>query len=368
MNQTEVLNGLLTVGQGERFYRFANADGKMWLMPARNMRTAMELYQPSGVKGRWLKWGFPWLHGLPVVRRTIGAVTLRCALRPELSALLGRLWGVPRVEFALFGGTPCVHQKVTMQVSDGERILGYCKVTESEAVAALFRREQAWLEAVADSLRGRVPECLYCGPLVPGLQMFVQSTVKSRRSRVLHDWTPLHEEFLQLMKAATRRSLPFEETDYYRTLEALSSHRDWLPTAAARRVVEAVRIELMRRWAGRVVSFSAYHADFTPWNMFEEAGRLFVFDWEYVQRSYPPGLDRYHFFTQVALFEGHLGAREILDYCRSAQGDWIVPADYRAYLMDVITRFTLREGGQARGDVARSLGVWCELLQALIGL
>ena len=37
--------------RGEVFYRLMNGDGKVWLMPARNMRVAMNLYQPSGIKG-----------------------------------------------------------------------------------------------------------------------------------------------------------------------------------------------------------------------------------------------------------------------------------------------------------------------------
>lgn len=41
--------------RGEGFYKLVNGDGKVWLMPARNMRIAMNLYQPSGIKGKLLK-------------------------------------------------------------------------------------------------------------------------------------------------------------------------------------------------------------------------------------------------------------------------------------------------------------------------
>lgn len=40
-----------------------------------------------------------------------------------------------------FGGTPCVHQKITIQISQKERILGYVKVTESEDIYQIFDHE-----------------------------------------------------------------------------------------------------------------------------------------------------------------------------------------------------------------------------------
>ena len=50
-----MLNKILDLTGEEKFYRFGNADGKYWIMPVRGMRTAMNLYQPSGIKGKMLK-------------------------------------------------------------------------------------------------------------------------------------------------------------------------------------------------------------------------------------------------------------------------------------------------------------------------
>ena len=51
MTITAVFNKLFNLDEGCLFYRFNNADGKIWIMPAKNLRTAMELYQPSGWEG-----------------------------------------------------------------------------------------------------------------------------------------------------------------------------------------------------------------------------------------------------------------------------------------------------------------------------
>ena len=114
-----------------------------------------------------------------------------------------------------------------------------------------------------------------------------------------------------------------------------------------------------------MVEFGAYHADFTPWNMFEEKGKLFVFDWEYAQMTYPPMLDRYHFFTQTAIFEKHWQEDEIMEYIQCAKGNWINAEAYILYLLDIIARFTIREKGKVSGDVAHTMNIWIELLKQL---
>ena len=75
-----IINNILDFTGGEKFYRFGNADGKFWIMPARGMRTAMNLYQPSGSKGKRVKRLFPLLHRLTPVRKAIKAEVLHCKL------------------------------------------------------------------------------------------------------------------------------------------------------------------------------------------------------------------------------------------------------------------------------------------------
>ena len=60
-----LLNSIVTVGLGDKFYRFTNADAKTWVVPANNISIAMCLYQPSGIKGKLLKSLFPLLHNIP---------------------------------------------------------------------------------------------------------------------------------------------------------------------------------------------------------------------------------------------------------------------------------------------------------------
>ena len=49
----------------------------------------------------------------------------------------------------------------------------------------------------------------------------------------------------------------------------------------------------------------------------------------------------------------------------SEEGAWIQADDYIAYLMDMIARFTIREQGNVKGDMALSMQLWNALLAYL---
>ncbi|MGM9852683.1 MAG: phosphotransferase [Muribaculaceae bacterium] len=360
-----MIEKILIKDEGERFYRFANADGKVWMMPARHLRTAMELYQPSGRNGILLKRWFPLLHRMAMVRRIIHAGTFRCRLNDELRLVLENAFHTHGLEFSLFCGTPCVHQKITMQISQGQRILGYCKIADMHEIASLFDKEAALLNELHERGVKNIPTGLYCGCLGDGTRLFVQSTSKTRSSTVVHEWKYLHDRFLARLKEVTRQRLKFEDSDYFKTLKDFERHYDWLPAEVDKHLLKKAIEETCSRWRGKEVVFSAYHADFTPWNMFVEKGELFVFDWEYARMTYPPMLDKYHFFTQTAIFERHWEATDIIRYIDSKEGRWIVADDYKAYLIDMIARFTLREQGQVNSNITLSMKLWNVLLMFL---
>lgn len=356
------LQHIITSGS-RLFYRFSNADGKTWLMPARNMRVSMNLYQPSGRNGKIVKILFPRLHYLPFIRKIIRAESVHCCMNKELQHLFSRLFLTTKVEYSIFCGTPSVHQKITIQISKNKQILGYCKATDSDEINTLFQGEAYILNWLHLKDIENIPKCLFCGTLSNGIKLFVQSTTKSLKSEIIHEWTELHDDFLKKLYQNTHQSIYFEDSDYYRTLIDFEQHIDWLPSEVNCFLIKTILYNVLSRLQGQKVDFSAYHADFTPWNMFVEDSQLFVFDWEYARMSYPPMLDRYHFFTQTAIFEKHWQVEEITTYLQSNKGNWINQEMYTLYLLDMIGRFTIREKGNVKGDIARSMKIWNDLLK-----
>ena len=361
-----ILNNILDFTGGEKFYRFGNADGKYWIVPARDMRTALNLYQPSGIKGKLVKALLPCLHWLALVRKAIKAQSVNCRLNSELHGLLCKVFGVQDIEFAVFEGTPSVHKKITMQLSQGNRILGYCKLSESCDIKALFEKEASVLEWLAGKGVTSIPKALHCGTLKNGTHAFVQSTEKTASSKVIHAWGTLQEEFLTQLQEKTKAVLPFEESDYFNAITQLEQHLDWLPQNIDRDTIVKAIADVKKKFCGKEVEFCACHGDFTPWNMFADGNELFVFDFEYAAKSYPAGLDRCHFFTQTAVFEKHWGADEIIAYIGSDTGKWIDREKYAMYLLDVISRFTMREGKEVSGNVATPFALWGKVLERLV--
>ena len=360
------LDNILDFTGGNRFYRFGNADGKYWIVPVQGMRTAMSLYQPSGIKGKMVKALLPCLHWIAPVRKAIKAQRLQCRLNSELHNLLCKVFNVQEIEFAVFEGTPSVHQKITMQLSNNGRILGYCKLSMNNDIKELFEKECGILERLCKSGVTSIPKALYCGTLTGGIYIFVQSTEKQSSSKVVHEWSVLQEEFLAQLHENTKTTLVFEESDYYTTLSELEQRLEWLPQNIDRTIVANAIAVVKKKYSNKDVEFSASHGDFTPWNMFANGKKLFVFDFEYAAMTYPAGLDRYHFFTQTAVFEKHWGADEIIAYIGSNDGSWIDKQQYAMYLLDVISRFTMREGGKVSGNAATPFALWGKLLERMI--
>lgn len=328
-------------------------------MPSAGIRTALELYQPSGPRGIMLKRLLPYLHRLPAVRKRLGMTSMSVGLSAELTEAIGRAFGVGDFEFSVFEGTPSVHRKATLQIFRRSRILGYVKLTDSPAIAALFDHEQSLLAELHGKGVNNIPRCLYNGLLPSGLRCFIQSTVKTRKSVSPRRWTPLHEQFLAEMRALTASDILFDRSDFAMAIKEMTAHIDFLPPEFRAAVARSID-DVMARYSGRVVSCSAYHADFTPWNMFVENGRLYVFDWEYGRMTYPPMLDRYHFFVQQAIHVGHQSPAEIRALLEGF--DWFSEDDLRLYLLDVITRFTMRENGKTSQSLISMLEIWTKLL------
>ncbi|MDO5460085.1 MAG: phosphotransferase [Bacteroidales bacterium] len=360
------LDKILDFTGGEKFYRFGNSDGKYWIMPARSMRTAMNLYQPSGSKGKLVKSLLPCLHFLAPVRKVIHAEKLHCRLNGDLRELLCKVFGTRDIEFSIFEGTPCIHQKITIQLSTGKHILGYCKASESNDIKELFDKEHEILAWMKERGVTDIPQALYCGTLGNGVHLFVQSTAKTTSSTIIHKWDSLHEEFLAQLHDRTKQKMLFEESDYYNTLLALEEHIEWLPDNIEAKIISTTIGKIRDCFCGKEVELSAYHGDFTPWNMFANKKRLFVFDFEYAAKSYPPGLDRYHFFTQTAIFERHWNANDITAFIESDNGKWIDKKLYKIYLLDMISRFTLRENGKVSGKAAAPFALWGKILESLM--
>lgn len=365
-NMYGLIHRILKEGEGATFYTFSNADGKQWIMPKQNMRTAINLYQPSGIKGKAMKFFFPYLHTIATVRSRLGVITDRYTLKKELKELLSSLYCNNDIEFALFGGTPSAHQKITIQISLGKTILGYCKITDKNEIKQIFLREQKLLNTLQNKGVKHIPTCLFCDELTDDIAIFVQSTVKSNHSIIKHKWTNEHWEFLTHLYNQTKQTLTFRETDFAKNLTTLFDQLKYVSPIEAENLSKAIA-KVKYYYSDQLVEFSVYHADFTPWNIFFEQKKLFVFDFEYAQMSYPPFLDRFHYFTQCCIFEKKWSAEQIFETYQTCKRDfkrYFANPDmsYTCYLLAVISFYLDRDGNECANEKNSNLKTWISLI------
>lgn len=320
-----------------QYWKLQNNDGKCWLIPTRHVSTALAIYQPGAWRGRWLKRLLPLLNccgrlfPFPQVENPIDEV-----LRQRLEALFpGR-----RLEYSLFLGTPSVHQKTVIQIYEGQQILAYAKVTDNPRVKALFDHEQCILQYLHEQGVEHVPTCLFNGVLDTDRQLFVMTTEKKRSSRNVHCWTSLHSEFIRLLQQQTMCTMPFEDSDYAKMLDALRQRvSTW--TDGSVLLDEIDRVDT--RYRGTTMSMVVMHADFTPWNMLVQHNHLYVFDWEYALRTAPVGLDEQHFFVQTAIHEQHLSPEQIVWHYRAQHAVTVDEERLKMYLLLQIAIYVCRE-------------------------
>lgn len=363
MENNTLISRLLNY-QGADFFMINNAEGKWWMFPRRNMDTAMHLFQPSTIKGKVLKSFFPFFSKFRAVRKLLGVKIFKLELNNLLEQKLKSLFDCEDLEFSIFGGTPSSHQKITMQLHKGSKILGYCKFSDKKEVKIIFKQEEKILNFLKKQEVDQIPTCLFSGNYHEDIDFFVQTTQKTNASVQSNQWSTAHADFLLQLHNNTKQNILFEKSDFYNSLQLLKTNLGLLEEQHNKLILKSINY-LENCFETKEVNFSAYHGDFTPWNMIIESKKLFVFDFEYAKMTFPPFLDRYHFYTQVCIHEKKWNAEEIQNnylhkneviFKYSKNSDLL----YMSYLLSIISLYVDREKHNFYN--LEETNIWIELL------
>lgn len=292
-----------------RYYKITNADGKSWLLPKRNMQIGLMLYQPSSKKGKLLKRLFPLLSWIPLIRKLLHVEFCNFPFDKRIDDYLHDVFKSSYLEYAIFMGTPCKNQKATIQISCNGKILGYCKVTKNKEIYKLFETEKQTLDYLNSVRISNVPVCLDCSAIDNLYFTFVQTTFKTLNSSVTHKLSEKHYRFVEDLATKTKVRIDYKKSDFGKMIQSLSLHLSDFEYSDRNSLKKAIKI--INEFYKDKKQFSFYHADFTPWNTFEEKGKLFVFDFEYSSRSCPSYMDLFHFFGQVGILENKKSVNEL---------------------------------------------------------
>lgn len=347
-------------GTGFICISFSNVDGKQWAIQRRRMKVGLELYQPSSVKGKLLKRCLPYGQHLIAGGGLFHAEYAELFISPELKRLLTQYFG-SNFECSAFFGTPCVDQKVTVQISHGKRLLGYCKIGKTNRVFSLLEREKFCMDIMEHCNVEQVPRCLCLTVLSNGHTVLLQTTEKECGNRTEHVFGRKHAAFLKQMFEKTKQRISFYETDYADVLIRLKSN--FLFFSEAEREVLEKACEIVRvHYSEKEQDFGMCHGDFTPWNSCLVKEKLYVFDFEYALVTAPEGLDYWHFIIQTALFEKRKTNMELIEDLRRRRLTEREKISLVAYLLQIIDLYLYR-GAEPDLEVARCR---CDILSAVI--
>lgn len=355
----------------DKCIQITNTDKKKWIISDNDLRTSLCLYQPSSFKGRTLKLALPlfkpFIIRFPSAFNKIGISFIEYHLDKPLEENLDRLFNCNTTNcYSVFLGTPGIHKKATIQVHSGMKILGYCKVSNSNEVFHLFKKEQEMLEYLNDLGINNIPKCLACKHINNDTFIFAQSTSKTPKSTVHHKFGKIEYTFLYMLYKKTAVTISYKRTDYYSSIMQLLYNVSVLSLNGYD--IQCVKdgIALLNNYYDSITTYAVCHRDFTPWNMFIESGQLFVFDFEYSKYYYPVFLDAIHFFFQTSIFEKKWDADKLWkEYHKNKIKDLFDDPliALLSYLIDIISLYVNREHGEFEGDIRHCMDIWMSLCE-----
>lgn len=353
-----------------------------WLIPFKNKElfiSSLALYQPSLKRVKILK-------KLTVLAAKSGLSNL--AIRDRVyfhrnDDFIKKIFGRNDLYYAIFTGTEGTHRKVTVQVMDGKgTILGYIKTSGNEDVDELLRNEA---EILGDLSRlelksGLFPKIIYRGE-IKGTNVLILDTLKSVNSRSSSKLSDKHVDFLSELFQKTARILKYKESGFAMGLQQRlrDLENKTLEIGKLKDTYEKALDFVERNMGDEEMPFGLCHRDFTPWNTFFHNGLLYVFDWEYAKRDYPPLLDIFHFIIQDGILVRHLKPEGLLKRILK-NGKWLstysslvgikeslVMPLLICYLLDISLLYIEREKGEIGGIIKGTVETWGGMMDLVIG-
>lgn len=328
----------------------SNRSGKNWVIPVKNASTALEIYQPTAWRGKLIKSMIPMVLKIGIIPKKFENVQMESVIPGKIFNIIAELFYNDKLQVSYFGGTPGTHCKPTIQVFSGKQLLGYVKYTNNINIVGLFNNEEVILKRLHDCGIQNVPNCMTNQVLSDSTTIFVQDTKKKLSSKTLHQYTEIHDQFLEKLYNMTKVRIAFQTTDFAQTLLDLQER------AAALTVIEQ---HLLQKASEKVwkyfdnqgeVEFGICHRDFTPWNTCMIKRELYVFDWEYARLTYPNGMDATRFCVEVYRQEKNMNNKKILKKYKKIGKSMLM---LYCYLLDNIDIY-LKRGQQSDQKIIAS--------------
>lgn len=262
---------------------------------------------------------------------------------------------------SMYLGPPRANRKPVLELLTATgQSAGFAKIGINHLTRDLIRGERATLLKLSRARLGEVtvPEVLHYGEW-HDLDVLVLSAlpVWQRNQRI--DTERLATAMDEVASVGGREQHSLVAAPYLKQL------RERLATAAA----SAPRLALLNalatleeRAGAEILTYGAWHGDWTPWNMASTDNGLLVWDWERFARGVPLGFDALHYWLQSEVSLKHRDPLRAATACPGRADQLLVPFRVGArqarliailYLIELATRYLVDEqakAGARRGE------------------
>lgn len=355
---------------GRAYLYMHNSSEKKWYFPQNNItvgKISSGMYHPMSMKGKLVKLLLIYFRKTLLLTGVVNSIKLNVC--KELEKYISDIFEIRKddIQITFFLGTPCEYQKIIIQVSQQNRVLGYIKISDNERVVNVFRKEFYFLEWLKQRHVNSVPQALNISSLLSDeIYLYAQSTLRDSEARESKELTRQAVSFLAEFCSKTMQSMNFQKTEYYEKLRWLSdnsvyiSHYYDITEKAIKRVVN---------YYDRVSKFCACHGDFTPWNSFvTKENKLFAYDYEYALYSCPRGIDAFHWVISAQIFQRNTSAEKIYKKLQKERIKIEALVDdfgtaCLAYLIIQLVNVCYRDKGNFSHETLQNISIWVAMMK-----
>lgn len=292
---------------------------------------------------------------------------VRVSAPPGAESIESYLRGVlsQDLRVSMWVGPPRANRKPVLQLlSAAGKPMAFAKIGTTPLTCDLVRTEHAALTSLSQARLSRLttPTLLHHDQW-NGLSILVSSPLPVWRQRRTLGAAELAAAMNEVAQLDGLRAVPLRDSDYLRKLRDRITAIEQAPERAA--LLQAVDV-LTDRLGDTVLSFGAWHGDWSPWNMASTDPDLLVWDWERFTTGVPLGFDALHYQLQLEVGPGHVDPRAAAAHCCVHAPQTLAPFGITAeqarlsaplYLTDLATRY-LADRQEELGARLGAPGTW----------
>ena len=286
-----------------------NPDGTIrWIfLPKGHTPSYLSLYNSGGIKARLYK-------TLTQLAWNVGQGKLlisgKMLLQQKMFENVKQHYGIAaEEEISLFTGTRGENRKIVMEIHQDSKTTHFIKIPLSDETQQLIKNELEMLNELNkyDFTTLSFPSGSQTGKGYARLSNIKPAvTIPADRITAIHIRTQAELYALSNEKKAIADSAAWKTiTSNMESLKLDLLFANGLEQEEIRHVLHLLRKLYNTLHAGESIPVSVSHGDFTPWNMYCDEQRLYVYDWELAKNGIPMFFDMFHFTFQTTVLRQH---------------------------------------------------------------